>query len=231
MTHNMHVKLFQVVSFKTANWFSLFIKYLRPRANKFVRNNWFNKFVASISTAEAFNVAITQVMLSSDFVSKDGRTKRALVGNYPSVHMISKVMSRQLGLDFVVSKFSEAMAFEVTFHPWRGKDITLNNMGRFVLCSNLFTVDTIKIMHISGPKLIQIDRIEPSNYFNVSKYQTGVFNYLSEHVLIDALQVPQITNIFTKLLSVRVLFRVRCVPLETTKPCSKHASCSIRVPR
>ena len=94
MSHNMHVKLFQVVSFKTANWFSLFIKYLRPRANKFMRNNWFNKFVASICTAEAFNVAITQVMLSSDFVSKDSRTKRALVGNYQSVHMISKVMSR-----------------------------------------------------------------------------------------------------------------------------------------
>ena len=76
MGDNMHVKLFHVVSFKVTNRFSLFIKNLRPRANEFMRYNWFNKFIASVSTAEAFDVAITQVMLSSYFVSKDGRTKR-----------------------------------------------------------------------------------------------------------------------------------------------------------
>ena len=93
MGNDMHVKLFQVVSLKITNRFSLFIKNLRPRANEFMRNNGFNKFIASVSTAEAFDVTITPMVLSSNFVSKNGRTERALIGDYQPVHMISKVMS------------------------------------------------------------------------------------------------------------------------------------------
>ena len=78
-------------------------------------------FVASVNKTAPFDIAIAQVVLSSNNVSKNSRTKRALVGNHQSVHMVSKLMPRQFGFDFMVGKLAQTVALVTAFNSRSNK--------------------------------------------------------------------------------------------------------------
>ena len=114
MGHNMHVKLFQMLSLKIANRVTLFIKNLGPRTNQLVRYVGLHKFIASANKTVSFNITITKVMLSSHHISKHSRTERTLVGDNQSVDMVSELMPWQFGFDFVMGKLAETVTFVAT---------------------------------------------------------------------------------------------------------------------
>ena len=96
MLADMLVQVCKMVSLELTNWISFLVTYLGPGTNEFMRNFWFNNFVTSISSALAFDVTITQMMLCGDYISKNSRTKRTLVGNYHHVDKIAKSVSWKL---------------------------------------------------------------------------------------------------------------------------------------
>jgi hypothetical protein len=226
----MHVKLFQVVSFKIENRGPICIKDMKPRTTKLVWYDRVDKFVTSVDTTMAFDIAITEVMLGGSFVNKNSRTKRTLVGNHNPVHMISKIMSRQFGLDFVVGKLTQTVILVATFRSRGHKDITFNNMRRLVLLSSLLTVNILKVMHMPSPKLIEIDRTKPFGSLYAGRDNHGVIDYPSEHVLINILDDTQVPNILTKLHNIWVCFWVCCIPFKDSKPSSKHTARGVRIP-
>ena len=95
MLTDMHMQMLEVVSFELTNLISFMIKNLGPGAHKLMWDNWFNRFVASISTTVSSDVAITKMMLCSNHISKNCRAKWALVSNHHHVNIVSKVTSRQ----------------------------------------------------------------------------------------------------------------------------------------
>ena len=121
MLADMLVQVSKMVSLELTNWISFLVTYLGPGTNEFMRNFWFNDFVASISSALAFDVTITQMMLCGDYISKNSKTKRALIGNHQSIHMVSKLMSRQFGFDLMMSKLAQAVTFVITFNSRSNK--------------------------------------------------------------------------------------------------------------
>ena len=96
MLADMLMQVSKMISLEITNLISFLVMYPGPGTNEFMRNFWFNDFVASISSALAFGVTITQMMLCGDYISKNSRTKRTLVGNNHHVDKIAKIVSWKL---------------------------------------------------------------------------------------------------------------------------------------
>ena len=79
MLYDMHMQLLQMFSFKFTCMLTIDINNIVPWAHKGEGLHNFDDLITPISTTETLNVAVTDMMLSCHFVSKNSGAKGALI--------------------------------------------------------------------------------------------------------------------------------------------------------
>ena len=94
MLYDMHMQLLQMFSFKFTCMLTIDINNIVPRTHKGEGLHDFNDLITPISTTETLNVAVTDMMLSCHFVSKNSGAKGALIGDDQHINTIPEIVTR-----------------------------------------------------------------------------------------------------------------------------------------
>ena len=222
MFADMLMQVSEMISLEITDLISFLVMYPGPGTNEFMRNFWFNDFVASICGAFALNVTITQMMLCGDYISKDSRTKRTLVGDNHHIDKIAKIVSWKLRFHLMMNTFAFRMAFEITSDSFSNMNITLYNMrGLVAVISLLFAVKMSVVMHIYSPEFFKVYFSKPVPGFRVCEKALWLISNLRNKCMVIVCSKRHSLQIINHLPGKGIFIGIAFVPFKFAKPGSK----------